>query len=181
MQISPTPSAFRRLLREAEVDPAEGAPPEGLFTACDKALRSFEQAASQAVGRIRAVAEARREVAPGEWNDAALSQIRHLARLIKDVWAVLDNDNLPKDEVKAVREGLKALADERQSPDRLAAAPRIEPGRVVGEQREVVDVAQVRHPQHLGDEVVEPVEVDVGEELALQVSRWAARDGARTA
>ena len=122
MKISPTPSAFRRLLREAEVDPAEATPPEGLFAACDKALRGYEQAAAQAVGRIRAVAEARREVAPGEWNDAALSQIRHLARLIEDVWAVLDNDSLPKDEVKAVRESLKALEDERQSADRLAAA-----------------------------------------------------------
>ncbi len=122
MKISPTPASFRRLLREAEVDPAEGAPPEGLFAACDKALRGYEQAAAQAVGRIRAVAEARREVAPGEWNDAAVSQIRHVARLIEDVWAVLDNDSLSKDEIKAVREGLKALEDERQSTDRLAAA-----------------------------------------------------------
>ena len=47
-----------------------------------------------------------------------------------------------------------------------AVTPRREPRRVVGEQREVVDVAQIGRAEHLGDEVIEAVEVDVGEELA---------------
>ena len=47
-----------------------------------------------------------------------------------------------------------------------AVTPRREPRRVVVEQREVVDVAQIGRAEHLGDEVIEAVEVDVGEELA---------------
>ena len=46
----------------------------------------------------------------------------------------------------------------------------LQPRRVVGEQREVVHVAQMRRPQHVGHEVVEAVEVDVREELARQVA-----------
>ena len=41
---------------------------------------------------------------------------------------------------------------------------------VIIEQREVVDVAQVRRPQHLGHKVIETIEIKVGEELAGQVT-----------
>ena len=105
LKIWPPPSSFRCLLEEVEDDPAENAPSEGLFTACDKALRGFEQAAEQAIGRIRAIAEARREVAPGDWNDAALGRIRHVLRRIEEARKVLDDDSLPSDEFETVREG----------------------------------------------------------------------------
>ena len=121
MKIWPTPSSFRRLLREAEDDPAENAPSEGLFTACDKALRGFEQAAEQAIGGIRTIVDARRDVAPGDWNEAALRQIRHVLARIEDARKMLGSDSLPKDEVEAVREGLQAIEEERPSADQLAA------------------------------------------------------------
>ena len=121
MKIWQTPSSFRRLLREAEDDPAENAPSEGLSTACDKALRGFEQAAEQAIGGIRTIVDARRDVAPGDWNDAALRQIRHVLARIEDARKMLGSDSLPKDEVEAVREGLKAIEEERPSADQLAA------------------------------------------------------------
>ena len=121
MKIWPTPSSFRRLLREAEDDPAENAPSEGLFTACDKALRGFERAAEQAIGGIRTIVDARRDVAPGDWNDAALKQIRHVLARIEDARKMLGSDSLPKDEVEAVREGLQAIEEERPSADQLAA------------------------------------------------------------
>ena len=121
MKIWPTPSSFRRLLREAEDDPAENAPSEGLSTACDKALRGFEQAAEQAIGGIRTIVDARRDVAPGDWNDAALRQIRHVLAHIEDARKMLGGDSLPKDEVEAVREGLKEIEEERPPADQLAA------------------------------------------------------------
>ena len=121
MKIWPTPSSFRRLLREAEDDPAENAPSEGLSTACDKALRGFEQAAEQAIGGIRTIVDARRDVAPGDWNDAALRQIRHVLARIEDARKMLGSDSLPKDEVEALREGLQAIEEERPSADQSAA------------------------------------------------------------
>ena len=54
---------------------------------------------------------------------------------------------------------------------RDAVSPVFEPARVVVEQREVVHVAQVSlRPKHLLAEMVEPVEIEVGEELAGQVA-----------
>ncbi len=41
---------------------------------------------------------------------------------------------------------------------------------VVGEQREVVNVADVRRPQNLGHEMIEAVEIEIGEELAGQIA-----------
>ena len=41
---------------------------------------------------------------------------------------------------------------------------------IVVEQREVVDVADIGRLQHLGHEVIEAVEVEIGEELAGQIA-----------
>ncbi len=45
---------------------------------------------------------------------------------------------------------------------------------VVGEDEEIIDVADVAQPEPVGDEVVERVEVDVGEELAGLVAQREA-------
>jgi hypothetical protein len=42
--------------------------------------------------------------------------------------------------------------------------------RLIVEQREIVDVAHVLRAQHLAHPMVEPVEVQVGEELAREVA-----------
>jgi len=42
----------------------------------------------------------------------------------------------------------------------------VEPPLVVGEDQEVIDVADVTQPEMVGDEVIEGVEIDVGEKLA---------------
>ncbi len=47
----------------------------------------------------------------------------------------------------------------------------MQPPLVVGEDEEVIDVADVAQPEMVGDEVVERVEVDVGEKLASLVAR----------
>jgi len=49
-------------------------------------------------------------------------------------------------------------------------APLTQHGRVVVEQGKIVDIAHVGRTEHLGHEVVEPVEVEVGEELAGQIA-----------
>ena len=38
------------------------------------------------------------------------------------------------------------------------------------EQREVIDIAQIRCPQNLGTEMVERIEIEVGEKLTRQVA-----------
>ena len=124
MEIAPSPSAFRRLLQRVEDDPAGNIPGEGLAAACDKALGGFERAAGQAVSRIRGVVDARRGVEAGEWSDAAVGRIRLVLHRLEDARKVLDGDSLPNGAVAAVREDLKALDEERQSTDRLAAAAR---------------------------------------------------------
>ena len=50
----------------------------------------------------------------------------------------------------------------------------VEPPLVVGEDQEVIDVTDVAQPEPVGDEVVERVEVDVGEELAGLVAQRQA-------
>ena len=55
---------------------------------------------------------------------------------------------------------------------RLRGVLDLKPRRVVGEQCEVVDVAQVRRAKHLGDEVVEAVE---SQDLRLQVGEERGR------
>ena len=50
----------------------------------------------------------------------------------------------------------------------------MQPPLVVGEDQEVIDVADVAQPESVGDEVVERVEVDVGEELAGLVAERQA-------
>ena len=47
----------------------------------------------------------------------------------------------------------------------------VQPPLVVGEDQEVVDVADIAQPQPVGDEVVQRVEVDIGEELAGLVAQ----------
>ena len=129
MEIAP-PSSFRRFLHRVEEDPAGNMPEEGLAAACEKALRGFEQAAELAVSRIRGVVDARREANAGEWNDAAVARIRTVLLRLEDAGKVLDDDSLPNGRVEAVREGLKALDEERQSGDRLATATREVLGRL---------------------------------------------------
>ena len=51
--------------------------------------------------------------------------------------------------------------------------PILEHRRVVLEQREIVDVAQIAlWPQHFGAEMIEAIQVDIGEELACQIADW---------
>ena len=121
------PSSFRRFLQRVE-DPAENTPEEGLVAACDEALRGFERSAEQAVSRIRAVAEARRKVAPGDWNDAALERIRHVLQRLNEARQVLDDDSLPAHEINGVRKGLKE--EEQQAAGQLAVATRDVLGRL---------------------------------------------------
>ena len=130
MKIAPTPSAFRRFLQRVGDDPAENMPEEGLVAVCDRALRAFEQAAEQAVSRIRGVVDARREVEAGEWSDAAVGRIRLVLRRLEDAGKALDDGSLPNSVVEAMREGLKALDKERQSGDPLAATTREVLGRL---------------------------------------------------
>ena len=42
-------------------------------------------------------------------------------------------------------------------------------GGVIVEQRKVINVADIRRPQHLGHEMIEPVEIKICEELTGQV------------
>ena len=53
-----------------------------------------------------------------------------LGERLEDAGKVLDDDSLPNGRVEAVREGLKALDEERQSGDRLATATREVLGRL---------------------------------------------------
>ena len=129
MNIETRPSSFRRLLQRVEDDP-RNSPDEGLVAACDKALREFEQLAGLAVTRIRGVADARREVAAGKWSDAAVERIRTVVGRLEETHQVLDGDTLSTGAVEAVREGLKALDDERRSADPLAATTREVLGRL---------------------------------------------------
>ena len=130
MEIAPTPSAFRRFLQRVGDDPAENMPEEGLVAVCDRALRALEQAAEQAVSRIRGVVDARREVEAGEWSDAAVGRIRLVLRRLEDAGKALDDGSLPNSVVEAVREGLKVLDEERHSGDPLAATTREVLGRI---------------------------------------------------
>ncbi len=47
----------------------------------------------------------------------------------------------------------------------------VQPPLVVGEDQEVINVADVAQPETVGDEVIERIEVDVGEELARLVAQ----------
>ena len=130
MDIETRPSSFRRLLQRVEDDPGENIPEEGLVAACGKALGELEGAAGLAVSRIRGVVDARREVEAGEWNDAAVGRIRTVLRRLEGAHQVLDGDTLPRAAVDAVREGLKALDEERRPADPLAATTREVLGRL---------------------------------------------------
>ncbi len=60
-------------------------------------------------------------------------------------------------------------------------APSPQRGLVVGEEEEIIDVAQIaRAAQFALDEVVERIEVDVGPELAGEVTDWQAAVWRRT-
>ena len=121
LKVSPPPS-FRHLLRRVEDDPVGNAPSEGILAACDQALRGFERAAGEAVGRIRAVAAARRAVEAGEWTHDALRRIRLVLGRLEAVRAVLDDDGVPNAQLERLRAGLKELEQERQV-DRPAGGP----------------------------------------------------------
>ena len=121
LKISPAPPSFRHLLRQVEDDPVGNAPSEGILAACDQALRGFERAAGEAVGRIRAVAAARRAVEAGEWTHDALRRIRLVLGRLEEVRAVLDDDGVPNDQLERLRDGLKEIEQERRVTDPLAA------------------------------------------------------------
>ena len=122
MKITLSPSAFRRFLEQVEEDPAGNTPEEGLAARCDEALRGFERAAGEAVRRIRAVADARRQVERGAWNDTALRRIRHVLQRVEEAQQALDDDSLPNEKIEVVREGLKE--EEQQAAGRLEAEAR---------------------------------------------------------
>ena len=122
MKITPSPSAFRRFLEQVEEDPAGNTPEEGLVARCDEALRGFARAAGEAVRRIRAVADARRQVERGAWNDTALRRIRHVLQRVEEAQQALDDDTLPNEKVEVVREGLKE--EEQHAAGRLEAEAR---------------------------------------------------------
>ena len=122
MKITPSPSAFRQFLERVEEDPAGNTPEEGLAARCDEALRGFERAAGEAVRRIRAVADARRQVERGAWNDTALRRIRHVLQRVEEAQQALDDDSLPNEKVEVVREGLKE--EEQHAAGQLAAEAR---------------------------------------------------------
>ena len=128
MKITPTPSTFRRFLERVEEDPAGNTPEEGLAARCDEALRGFERTAREAVRRIRAVADARRQVERGAWNDTALRRIRHVLQRVEEAQQALDDDTLPNEKVEVVREGLKE--EEQQVGGRLEAEARDVLGRL---------------------------------------------------
>ncbi len=121
LPVSPAPRLFRSLLRRLEDDPVGNAPPEGILAACDQALRGFERAAGEAVGRIRAAAAARRAVEAGEWTYDALRRIRLVLGRLEEVRAVLDDDSMPDDRLEAVRNGLEEIEKERRATGPLAA------------------------------------------------------------
>ena len=107
MKITPSPSSFAQFLERVEEDPAGNTPEEGLVARCDGALRGFDRAAGEAVRRIHAVADARRQVERGAWNSTALRRIRHVLQRVDEVQQALDDDTLPNEKVEVVREGLK--------------------------------------------------------------------------
>ena len=121
MKITPSPSSFGQFLERVEEDPAGNTPEEGLAARCDEALRGFERAAGEAVRRIRAVADARRQVERGAWNDTALRRIRHVLQLVDEAQQALDDDTLPNEKIEVVREGLK---EEEQQGGHLEAEAR---------------------------------------------------------
>ena len=128
MKITPSPSAFRRFLEQVEEDPAGNMPEEGLVARCDEALRGFERTAGDAVRRIRAVADARRQVERDAWNDTALRRIRHVLQRVEEAQQALDDDTLPNEKVEVVREGLKE--EEQHAAGRLEAEARHVLGRL---------------------------------------------------
>ena len=117
-----TPSTFRRFLEQVEEDPAGNMPEEGLVARCDEALRGFERAAGEAVRRIRAVADARRQVERDAWNDTALRRIRHVLQRVEEAQQALDDDTLPDEKFEIVREGLKE--EEQHAAGRLETEAR---------------------------------------------------------
>ena len=122
MKITPSPSAFRRFLEQVEEDPAGNTPEEGLVAMCDEALRGFERTAGDAVRRIRAVADARRQVERDAWNDTALRRIRHVLQRVEEAQQALDDDTLPNEKFEVVRDGLKE--EEQHAAGRLEAEAR---------------------------------------------------------
>ena len=122
MKITPSPSAFRRFLEQVEEDPAGNMPEEGLVARCDEALRGFERTAGEAVRRIRAVADARRQVERDMWNGTALRRIRHVLQRVEEAQQALDDDTLPNEKFEVVREGLKE--EEQHAAGRLEAEAR---------------------------------------------------------
>ena len=117
-----TPSTFRRFLEQVEEDLAGNMPEEGLVARCDEALRGFERAAGEAVRRIRAVADARRQVERDAWNDTALRRIRHVLQRVEEAQQALDDDTLPDEKFEIVREGLKE--EEQHAAGRLETEAR---------------------------------------------------------
>ena len=128
MKITPSPSSFRQFLEQVEVDPTGNTPDEGLAATCDEVLRGFERAAGEAVRRIRAVADARRQVERDAWNDTALRRLRHVLQRVEEAQQVLDDDTLPNEKVEVVREGLKE--EEQQATGRLETEARDVLGRL---------------------------------------------------
>ena len=122
MKTTPSPSAFRRFLEQVEEDPAGNMPEEGLVARCDEALRGFERTAGDAVRRIRAVADARRQVERDAWSDTALRRIRHVLQRVEEAQQALDDDTLPNKKFEVVREGLKE--EEQHAAGRLEAEAR---------------------------------------------------------
>ena len=174
MKITPLPSSFRRFLEQVEEDPAGNTPEEGLVAKCDEALRGFERAAGEAVRRIRAVADARRQVERDAWNDTALRRIRHVLQHVEEAQQALDDDTLPNEKVEVVREGLKE--EEQQAAGRLETEARDVLGQLEAADLPVDVLAraldELRLAQTLGNEAGA---VSLERLALLAVLPWTAR------
>ena len=174
MKITPSPSAFRRFLEQVEEDPAGNTPEEGLAARCDEALRGFERAAGEAVRRIRAVADARRQVERGAWNDTALRRIRNVLQRVDEAQQALDDDTLPNEKVEVVWENLKE--EEQHAAGQLAAEARDVLGQLEAADLPVDVLAraldELRLAQTLGNEAGA---VSLERLALLAVLPWTAR------
>ena len=121
--VKSVPFEFRKFLDgTADAHPFGAADPATVKAECEQALLGSERAAEQVLERIRDLVDAHREVAPSDWNDAAMERIGRVINRLDDVGEVLDDGTLSDEQVSAMRNGLEEFRKERLSPGRLADA-----------------------------------------------------------
>ena len=115
-------SGFRSFLDQtADAPPLDAARHAAVTEKCGQALLGFERAAEQVLDRLGDIADARREVAAGDWNDAALQRVGRVIERLDNAQEVLDDGTLPDERISAVRDELAEIWKERQSAGTLAA------------------------------------------------------------